>query len=205
MSSGRPPNGEREVTTRGRRADRPVVETDTVRWHADAGAIVGAEGEKSMEEHPELMPLLTVAAGAMRGLSFRVRRDPQVIGRAPTVDIVLADPHLSRRHATVQLTADGVALTDLGSTNGSWRNDQRIAGTVHLADGDLVRLGRTELRFFDPGVARTDPVGLHFGMPRRDHRPTLPLPVPAQRRSVEATGPVTPPADAVPLPADLNG
>ncbi|SBT46648.1 FHA domain-containing protein [Micromonospora auratinigra] len=139
-----------------------------------------------MEEHPELMPLLTVAAGTMRGLSFRVGRESQVIGRAPTADLVLADPHLSRRHATVRLTAEGVCLTDLGSTNGTWLNDQRITGSVQLADGDLVRLGRTELRFFDPGVARTDPVGLHFGAPRRDSRPTLPLPVPPPRQSIEA-------------------
>lgn len=153
-----------------------------------------------MEEHPELMPLLTVAGGAMRGLSFRVGRGVQVIGRAPTADIVFVDPHLSRRHATVQLTAEGVSLTDLGSTNGSWLNDRRISGSVPLADGDVVRVGRTELRFFDPGLARTDPVGLHFGMPRRDHRPTLPLPVPAPRRPIE---PVEPCGVAVPLAADV--
>ncbi|PSK62901.1 FHA domain-containing protein FhaB [Micromonospora sp. MH33] len=142
-----------------------------------------------MEKHPELMPLLTVSGGAMRGLSFRVGRDPQLVGRAPSADIVLADPHLSRRHATVQATPDGVVLTDLGSTNGTWLNDQRIAGSVPLADGDVIRLGRTDLRFFDPGVARTDPVGMSFGQPRRDQRPTLPLPVPpAPRPPVEARG-----------------
>jgi hypothetical protein len=46
----------------------------------------------------------------------------------------------------------------------------------------VIRLGRTELRYFDPGVARTDPVGLSFTAPRRDHRPTLPLPVPPTPR-----------------------
>ena len=86
-----------------------------------------------MEDHPELMPLLTVTGGTMRGLSFRVGRDPQVIGRAPTAGIVLDDPHLSRRHAAVQLTGEGVSLTDLGSTNGTWLNDRRITG-VELLD-----------------------------------------------------------------------
>ncbi|WNM36954.1 FHA domain-containing protein [Micromonospora halotolerans] len=142
-----------------------------------------------MEEHPELMPLLTVSGGVMRGLSFRVGRDPQLVGRAPSADIVLGDPHLSRRHATVQATVDGVLLTDLGSTNGTWLNDQRIVGTVPLTDGDVIRLGRTDLRFFDPGVARTDPVGMSFGQPRRDQRPTLPLPVPPTPRApIEARG-----------------
>ncbi|MEU4480945.1 FHA domain-containing protein [Micromonospora sp. NPDC023966] len=151
-----------------------------------------------MEEHPELMPLLTVSGGTMRGLSFRVGRDPQVVGRAPSAHIVLADPHLSRRHATVQATPDGVVLTDLGSTNGTWLNDQRIIGSVPLADGDVIRLGRTDLRFFDPGVARTDPVGMSFMQPRRDHRPTLPLPVPpAPRTPIESRG-------TLPLPVDTH-
>ncbi len=152
-----------------------------------------------MEEHPELMPLLTVSGGAMRGLSFRVGRDPQLIGRGSTADIVLADPHVSRRHATVQLTADGVWLTDLGSANGTWLNDQRLADSVQLTDGDVVRLGRTDLRYFDPGMARTDPVGMSFAMLRRDHRPTLPLPVPPLQR-----GPVEPPGGVLPLPVDAH-
>jgi pSer/pThr/pTyr-binding forkhead associated (FHA) protein len=126
-----------------------------------------------------------------------------VIGRAPSADIVLADPHLSRRHATVQLTAVGVTPTDLGSTNGSWLNDQRITGSVQLADGDVVRLGRTELRFFDPEAARTDPVGRHFGTQRQDHRPTLPLPMPPPRPATEQTEPAEPRAVTVPLSTDV--
>ena len=124
-----------------------------------------------MEEHPELMPLLTVAGGPMRGASFRVRAEPQVIGRAPTADIVVIDdPHLSRRHAEVWLTAGGARPcgtwappTAPGSTTGGSPSVER------LSDGDVIRLGRTELRFFDPGVALTDPVGLSFGAvpPRR--------------------------------------
>ncbi|MEU6076121.1 FHA domain-containing protein [Micromonospora sp. NPDC047074] len=130
-----------------------------------------------MEEHPELRPLLTVTGGAMRGLSFRVAPERQVIGRAPTVDIVVHDAHLSRQHAEIWLTGEGASLADLGSTNGTWLNDRRITGVERLADGDVIRLGRTELRVFDPGVARTDPVGFSFGRPRPDRRPTLPLPI----------------------------
>ncbi|WP_229403098.1 FHA domain-containing protein [Micromonospora okii] len=133
-----------------------------------------------MEDLPELMPLLTVVAGPMRGASFRLSVVPQVIGRSARVDIVVDDPHLSRRHASVRLAGDGVALEDLGSTNGTWLNDRRVDGTEQLCDGDVVRLGRTELRFFDPGLARTEPVGLWLGTGRRDRRPTLPLPIAAR-------------------------
>ncbi|GAA2217150.1 FHA domain-containing protein [Micromonospora olivasterospora] len=132
---------------------------------------------------PELMPLLTVAGGPMRGASFRLSRQPQVIGRGPSADIGVDDPHLSRRHASVLLTAEGVALVDLGSTNGTWLNDRRIDGPERLADGDVIRVGRTELRFFDPGLAHTDPVGLRLGGRRRDPRPTLPLPLPLPARN----------------------
>ena len=138
-----------------------------------------------MDEHPELLPLLTVAAGPMRGASFRLRSEPLVIGRASTGQLVVNDPHLSRCHAEVWLAPEGPSLRDLGSTNGTWLNDRRITDVERLSDGDVIRLGRTELRLFDPGVAHTDPVGLSFGPLRRDVRPTLPLPLatpPATRR-----------------------
>ncbi|MGN9776844.1 FHA domain-containing protein [Micromonospora sp. H33] len=164
-----------------------------------------------MEEHPEFLPLLTVAGGPMRGLSFRLGRIRLVIGRAPTADVVLADAHLSRRHAEMWLAPEGASVADLGSTNGTWLNDRRITGVERLADGDVIRIGRTELRIYDPGVARTDPVGLTFGLGRRDHRPTLPLPIatpelPVATRPVaaelpvaaEAVVPVPEPADPVP-------
>ncbi|PZG13666.1 FHA domain-containing protein [Micromonospora craterilacus] len=154
-----------------------------------------------MEENPQLMPLLTVATGPMRGLGFRVRHQPQVIGRDPAVDIVVDDPHLSRRHAEIRLTADGVSLVDLGSTNGSWVNDLRVTGVARLTDGDVIRIGRTELRFFDPGVARTDPVGLRFGTSRKERRPTLPLPVATPGGTPGPAGARTAPAGATPPPA----
>ncbi|MFF5218232.1 FHA domain-containing protein [Micromonospora sp. NPDC000442] len=129
-----------------------------------------------MEEHPQLMPLLTVAAGPMRGRRFRLLRRPQVIGRDPAVDIVVHDPHLSRRHVEIWRASEGTALVDLGSTNGTWVNDRRATEVIHLSDGDVIRIGSTELRFFDPGVARTDPVGLSFELPRQERRPIRPLP-----------------------------
>ncbi|KXK62389.1 MULTISPECIES: FHA domain-containing protein [Micromonospora] len=141
-----------------------------------------------MEDYPELLPLLTVTSGPMRGASFRVRIGPLVIGRAPTADVVVDDPHLSRRHAAVRQADGGVALVDLGSTNGTWLNGRRVSGVEHLADGDVIRAGRTELRYFDPGLARTDPVGLRIdALPRGKRTTTVPLPaaVPRSRRPLD--------------------
>ncbi|MEA2450404.1 MAG: hypothetical protein QOG63_2336 [Thermoleophilaceae bacterium] len=68
-----------------------------------------------------------------------------VIGREG-VEIVLADPEVSRRHAAIRVQGDSVSIEDLGSTNGTFVNDRRIQGTVALNDGDTVRFGNTVWR-----------------------------------------------------------
>ena len=106
-----------------------------------------------------LMPLLTVVSGPMRGASFRLRIGHRTIGRGEGVDIVIDDCRVSRRHATVEVVPGRALLRDAGSTNGTWLNDRRVTAQVELRDGDRLRVGGVELRFFDPGSAPTDPVG----------------------------------------------
>lgn len=68
-----------------------------------------------------------------------------VIGRDTTSDITLDDPGVSRRHAEIRVTHDGphlvVGLRDLGSTNGTYVNGERIT-SARLEDGDRVTVGR---------------------------------------------------------------
>jgi len=64
------------------------------------------------------------------------------IGRAGC-DVDLNDPDVSRRHAVIRQGETGMALEDLGSTNGTWVNGLRIEGMVELAAGDEVRFGNT--------------------------------------------------------------
>src|SRR3954454_10514764 len=66
-----------------------------------------------------------------------------VIGREGC-DVVLADPEVSRRHAALRMTDEGPAVEDLGSTNGTFVNGQRISGVFVLSDGDVVAFGSTE-------------------------------------------------------------
>src|SRR5438067_4447540 len=69
----------------------------------------------------------------------------QVVGRAPTSDIPVFDPTISRRHA--ELTADdqGVQVRDLGSSNGTFLNGSRIEnGTVSV--GDTVTFGKVAFK-----------------------------------------------------------
>jgi len=79
-----------------------------------------------------------------------------VMGRSSTCDITIRDPALSRRHIEVRATKDGVAVTDLGSSNGCRVNDARVSEAL-CGVGDTIRLGETELVIdeFSTGVSLT--------------------------------------------------
>ena len=75
----------------------------------------------------------------------RPARPGTTIGREGC-DVVLADPEVSRRHAVVRQLDTGLAIEDLGSSNGTFVNGERVAGAVALSEGDSVRLGNTVWR-----------------------------------------------------------
>lgn len=65
-----------------------------------------------------------------------------VIGREQaSADLALTDPGISRRHAAVRDHDGRITVEDLGSSNGTFVNGQRISGEVELADGDEIQLG----------------------------------------------------------------
>jgi hypothetical protein len=73
-----------------------------------------------------------------------------ILGRDNTADVILDDPGISRQHTEIRVTSDGPHLIanirDLGSTNGTFVNGERIT-SQRLADGDRVNVGRTALIF----------------------------------------------------------
>ena len=69
-----------------------------------------------------------------------------VLGRSEQCDIVVDDAGASRRHAEVRRDGEAWLALDLGSTNGLYVNGQRIDRVV-LADGDVLSIGRTQMRF----------------------------------------------------------
>ncbi|MDB6167051.1 MAG: family 3 adenylate cyclase, partial [Lacunisphaera sp.] len=73
---------------------------------------------------------------------------PLSIGRSANCDIVIHGNEASRRHALINPQAGGeVWLVDLGSTNGTYRNDRRVTQPARLADGDRVILGGVTFTF----------------------------------------------------------
>ena len=73
-----------------------------------------------------------------------------ILGRDDSADIILDDPGISRRHSELRVTTDGphfvTTIRDLGSTNGTYVNGERIT-SEHLEDGDRVTVGRTSITF----------------------------------------------------------
>ena len=73
-----------------------------------------------------------------------------ILGRDDSADIILDDPGISRRHSELRVTTDGPhfvsTVRDLGSTNGTFVNGERIT-SEHLRDGDRITVGRTSITF----------------------------------------------------------
>lgn len=81
------------------------------------------------------------------GRTWRIGVDSTVIGREEaSADLVLSDSNVSRRHAELARTDAGWTIADLGSTNGTRVNGQRITSQV-LRSGDVLTFGLIELQF----------------------------------------------------------
>ena len=69
------------------------------------------------------------------------------IGRSREADLQIADERISRIHCGIRLEGDRYVLRDLGSTNGTFVNDQRINKETRLQFGDTIKVGHTVLAF----------------------------------------------------------
>ena len=88
-------------------------------------------------------PVLAIIEGREAGRELPVT-GPTLIGRDSRADFVITDdPEVSTRHASFVPGIGGIAVEDLGSTNGTYVNGNRITGSQPLQAGDQIRLGHT--------------------------------------------------------------
>jgi hypothetical protein len=80
------------------------------------------------------------------GRTYPLQMGSTVIGRGDQANLRLPDVGISRRHARLDFDGSQVVLTDLGSTNGTMVNGQRVSA-VALNPGDMIQLGTTTLTF----------------------------------------------------------
>jgi pSer/pThr/pTyr-binding forkhead associated (FHA) protein len=98
---------------------------------------------------PQAAPLasLLVRSGALKGRRLAVKVPVVNIGRADFNDVVISDPSVSTSHAKLQRRDDIWMLSDLGSTNGTFVEGERLSGEVPLGPGTTVKFGDVAVLF----------------------------------------------------------
>src|SRR5215207_1476493 len=86
-------------------------------------------------------PALVVTSGPQTGQSFTIAGGRIILGRDSDADIVLNSQSVSRHHAALHRDGDAVTIEDLGSTNGTAVNGDRLTGPARLSVADALQLG----------------------------------------------------------------
>jgi len=95
----------------------------------------------------------------LNGQEHRLEAESLSLGRAIESDVVIASSRVSREHARLYKKGRRWFVEDLGSTNGTFLNDERVLAPAELRDGDLLSLGGVAFTYHDPDVtSRETPV-----------------------------------------------
>lgn len=146
---------------------------------------------------------MIVRTGPNPGTVFELTKEVSLIGRDVTNDVVVGDVEVSRQHSRLTRTPGGYVLEDLGSTNGTFVNGERLVAPRVMNPGDLVALGETVSLTFDataPEAAAT------VAQPAATAEPAKKAPQAAAQPAAQAQ-PASPPisADEASAPAKKGG
>jgi hypothetical protein len=97
---------------------------------------------------PRGVAVLIVRSGPQAGDRFPLSTGETRLGRHPDSEIMLDDITVSRRHAAIENTPEGYVVTDAGSLNGTYVNQERIERAV-LHHGDELQVGKFRLVLFE--------------------------------------------------------
>ena len=90
---------------------------------------------------------LRFISGKYQGGEFPLRMNREIIiGRSSDLDMVLVEDMVSRRHAKISSTDAEVFIQDMGSTNGTFVNGEKIAGRALLHEGDRILVGTSIIK-----------------------------------------------------------
>lgn len=98
---------------------------------------------------------LVVRRGPQPNQVYELNKGIVTIGRDITNDIVINDPEVSRHHCRLTQTGSGYTVEDLGSTNGTFVNGQRLTGQRALTSNDMLGLGETVTLAYEAQGAST--------------------------------------------------
>lgn len=133
---------------------------------------------------------LVMQSGPTPGKVFPLEGDLITIGREGENGIIINDAEVSRKHTQFVFQGGKFILTDLGSTNGTFVNGQRLTGQHVLQPGEVISLGE-QINLLFESVAQVDPNATMMSSGR----------IPATMLSSERSPAAMPRAAAVPAPA----
>jgi predicted Zn finger-like uncharacterized protein len=135
------------VTKRRPQEPEPAAQTDL-----ESGAAPPASADAALQMPTDRRLSLALIDGPDAGKVFRIEQPRVVIGRA-AADLILNDTESSRNHAAIEVREALVLLEDLGSTNGTLIDGERINGPVELQNQMEFQVGSTTLMLI---VTETD-------------------------------------------------
>lgn len=89
---------------------------------------------------------ITISQGSQEGMSAELTGGMILIGRGADCQLILDDDYVSTRHARVVSVENGFYVEDLGSTNGTYVNGQRITAPTTISLADTIRIGKTIMK-----------------------------------------------------------
>ncbi len=95
---------------------------------------------------------LKFISGKYQGGEFPLKADKQiVIGRSSELDMVLVEDMVSRKHAKIMISQGNITIEDLGSTNGTFVNGEKVK-QARLKEGDRILIGTSILKLIQQGA-----------------------------------------------------
>ena len=121
---------------------------------------------------------------------FELATSEVIIGREDAADVTIPTPAVSRRHAKLTREGEGYVIEDLGSSNGTFVNTQKVTGPRPLNSGDQIRLGKAITLVYEaPRGAASEP---------DESAATVAHPAPEQSPAAESAATVAKPAPVMP-------
>lgn len=133
----------------------------------------------------------TMRSGPNPGTVYPLEGDQLSIGRDSSNEVAINDAEISRRHARLTFQGGKYVLEDLGSTNGTFVNGQRLTGPRVLKPGEVISLGEQIVFVYE--AVETDP-GATMVSQRKPAAPRPPAAPPPAPRQYAGQVPASPPA-----------
>ena len=137
---------------------------------------------------------LVMKTGPVPGKVYELQNSVVTIGRDIANDIVINDPEISRKHAKLTRQTGGYLLEDLGSTNGTYVNGQRLMGPHLLRPSELIVFGEQVSLVYDTSPTDMDATLIAETPPEAAPEPSIPYNPPPENPSTAQPIPPQQPA-----------